>query len=140
MRITLSLLSVLSVSSALAQPAPSPAARIDYPSVAAALKDLESQDGNGTIVTHSDEWTVVNESRASAQWSFTLPGNPAHPAVVRRVIQRDARGAVTVETTSLCEAPQSACNKLLEEFAALNGRITQAVKARSRQGSTPPAQ
>jgi hypothetical protein len=47
---------------------------------------------------------------------------------------------VTVQTASLCEAPQPECTKLLADFASLNERITQAARARGRQSSTPPAQ
>ncbi len=115
------------------------AARIEYPSVAAALKDLEARDENGTVVTHSDGWTIINEPLASSQWSFTPPGHYAYPAVVRRVIKRSSTGAVSVETASLCEASESACSKLLAEFATMNERITQAVKAKGRQPSTAPA-
>lgn len=119
-------------------PAPS---RIPYPSVAAALEGLEANDGKGTIVTHADGWTIINEPMASAQWSFTPSGHHAFPAVVRRVIQREPGGAVKVDTVSLCEAPQIECSKLLSEFSAMNERITQAVQARGRQGpSRPPTQ
>lgn len=120
-------------------PAPAPAAAaLPYPSVAAALKALSSRDGNGTVVTHSDGWTIVNEPLASAQWSFTPSGHAAHPSVVRRIIKRAPGGAVSVDTASLCEAPAAACDALLAEFAAMNERITQSVKARGRQGSTQP--
>ena len=128
----------LALSARAQAPSPEPA-RIDFPSVAAALKDLESRDGNGTVVAHADEgWTIVNEPLASAQWSFVPSGHPAYPAVVRRIIRRSSDGKVSVETASLCEASRDACSALLSEFAALNDRITQAVKARGRQGSTPP--
>lgn len=120
---------------ARAQPAPE-AARIPYPSVAAALKDLESRDGSGTVVTHPDGWTVVNEPPIT-QWSFTPAGHAAHPAVVRRIIRRGAGGKVTVETASLCEAAQDACAGLLAEFARLNERIVQ--QAQARGGPRPLA-
>lgn len=116
---------------------------IAYPDVASALAALSARDGAGTIVTHSDAWTVVNEPGAGAQWSFAPEGHAAHPAVVRRVVKRNAGGDVSVETTSLCEAPAEACARLLQEFEAMNPRITQAIKARGRQGSAqagaPPA-
>jgi hypothetical protein len=151
MRKTLALMAFGALAGALAAPAsaqPQPAAsaptadaaRLPFDSVAAALNDLQARDGNGTIVTHADGWTIVNESLASAQWSFTPDGHYAHPSVVRRVIRRGPNGAVSVETASLCEAPKAECSKLLADFAALNERITQAVKSRGRQGSTPPAQ
>ncbi len=126
----------MAVSASAQTPAPGPA-RIDFPSVSAALTALEARDGNGTIVTHSEGWTIVNEPLASAQWSFTPSGHSAYPAVVRRVIKRPPGGAVSVEIASLCEAPEAACSSLIAEFRAMNERITQAIRAQGRQGSTP---
>lgn len=111
---------------------------IEFASVSAALKALEARDGDGTVVTHSDGWTIINEPPAAAQWSFVPQDHPAYPAVVRRIIRRGPGGAVSVETSSLCEAPQGECTKMLAEFASMNERISQAVKARGRQGSTQP--
>jgi hypothetical protein len=130
---------LLSIASAEPASAPSSSARpIEYGSVAQALAALKRMDGNGTIVTESDGWVIVNEPAAAAQWSFPPSGHDAYPAVVRRVIRRPAGAPVTVETASLCEASADACVKLLREFEALNERITQAVRARGRQGSTQP--
>ena len=118
------------------QAASAPAASaIGFETVAKALAALQARDGNGTIVTHADEWVIVAEPPAKAQWSFTPPSHAAYPAVVRRVIRRGADGSTSVETSSLCEAPEAACMQLLAEFQAMNARITQAVKARGRQGS-----
>jgi len=124
---------------ARAQDAPPTPPPIEYTTVAAALKALEARDGNGTIVVHSEGWTIVHEPMAAMQWSFTPPGHGAHPAVVRRIIRRAPGGAVSVDTKLLCEAAAAECDKLQAEFLAMNDRITQAVKARGRQGSTPPA-
>ncbi len=133
MRFVLLVLAATCAATAHAQPA-AESSRIAYASVAEALKDLESKDGNGTVVTHPDGWTIVNEPPV-AQWSFTPKGHAAYPAVVRRIIRRSADGKVSVETASLCEAPQEACTKLLEDFAALNERIVQS--ARARGGPAP---
>jgi len=119
--------------------APATPPRIAYASVAEALKALEARDGNGTIVVHADGWTIVNEPQATAQWSFTPRDHYAYPAVVRRIVLRDGKD-VSVDIATLCEAPAEACERLKVEFAALNDRVTQAVKARGRQGSTPPLQ
>ncbi|MFO1337337.1 MAG: hypothetical protein U1F53_03740 [Burkholderiaceae bacterium] len=140
MRIALAIVAVSTALPAAAEGPPPPMAKIGYASVALALKDLESRDGNGTVVTHADGWTVINEPLASAQWSFTPPGYYAHPAVVRRTIKRSPDGAVSVDTASLCEAPEAECSKLLAEFAAMNERITQAVKARGRPAPALPPQ
>lgn len=128
------------LAAALLFPLGAVAAPIAQPTVAAALADLKARDGNGTVVTASDGWVVVNEPGASAQWSFTPAGHAAHPAVVRRVIRRPADGgAATVETDLLCEGPTEACSALRQEFESMNDRIVQSLKARGRQGSTPPA-
>jgi hypothetical protein len=111
---------------------------IVHTSVAEALAALKARDGNGTVVTESEGWVIVNEPAAAAQWSFTPTGHAAHPAVVRRIIRRPADGPPTVETETLCEAGAQACTALTHEFEAMNDRITQSVKARGRQGSTPP--
>jgi len=128
----------LAQTAAPAPPAPSPP-RIAYASVAEALKALEARDGNGTIVVHADGWTIVNDPQATAQWSFTPREHYAYPAVVRRVVLRNGKD-VSVDIATLCEAPAEACERLKVEFAAMNDRITQAVKARGRQGSSPPPQ
>jgi hypothetical protein len=111
------------------------AASIAYPTVAAARSALEAMDGNGAIVTHPEGWMIANEPLASAQWSFTPEGHYAYPAVVRRTVKRDAGGAVSVETASLCEAGADACARLLTEFASLNDRVSQSIRAKARQGS-----
>lgn len=107
-------------------------------SVAAALARLEALDGNGAIVTHANGWTTVNEPASSAQWSFTPAGHAAHPAVVRRVIVRQAGGAISVDTQALCEAKAEACGQLVAEFEAMNDRIVQALRSRGRQGAARP--
>jgi len=111
---------------------------IAFGSVAEALSALTRLDGNGTVVTHADGWVIINEPLAAAQWSFTPATHAAHPAVVRRAVHRGADGKVSVETASLCEAAAAACTDLLHEFATLNDRITQSVRARGRQGSSQP--
>ena len=122
----------------MAQATPTRVGELGFTSVATALKDLEARDGNGTIVTHADGWTIINEPLASAQWSFTPNGHYAHPAVVRRTVKRGADGSVSVETASLCEAPEAECSKLLAEFATMNDRIIQSIKSRGRQAPPQP--
>ena len=136
-------IAAMQASTASAQTSAPPGTKIGFASVAEALKALEARDGDGTVVTHADGCTTINDPLASAQWSCTPSSYHAYPAVVRRVIKRSPGGAVSVETTSLCEAPEAECNKLLAEFAALNERITQAARARNRPApsqSPQPAQ
>ena len=135
--IAFALLSLSLSTAAFAQgAAPAPPAAdtptpLGYASVAAALQDLTAQDGNGTVVVHTDGWTIINQPMAAAQWSFTPPGHAAGPALVRRIIHRGPQRGVNVETTTLCEGDAAACAQLKIEFETLNDRISQAVKARS---------
>jgi hypothetical protein len=111
---------------------------IEFHSVAEALKALEARDGVDTVATHAEGWVTVNEPAAAAQWTFTPPGHDAYPAVVRRIIRRGSNGKYTVETTSLCEAAQDKCSQLVTDFESMNGRITEAVGARSRKSGSQP--
>ena len=127
----------VATTSALAQQArPAPKA-ISYPSVAAALADLQARDGKDTVLVQSDGWTIVNEPAAAAQWHFAPTSHAAHPAVLRRVVKRAAGRKPTVETSSLCEAGAEACAKLLADFAAMNERISQAAGARAGPAGAP---
>jgi len=123
---------------AVAQPAPaaSAAAPIGYPTVAAALQDLTAQDGNGTVVVHTDGWTIINQPAAAAQWSFPPADHEAAPALVRRVIHRGPNRAVDVQTSTLCEGDAAACERLKAQFETMNDRITQSIK--SRGAPVPP--
>ena len=144
LRFVVSLAAGAATAAVSAQPAAAPTAQdtaplaIAYASVSQALAALEARDGESTVVTHSDGWVIVNEPAAAAQWSFTPPGYYAYPAVVRHIIRRGPNRSVSVETASLCEANAQSCTRLLKEFESLNERITQATRARSGQGSTPP--
>ena len=122
---------------AQAQPQAPASAAIEYRSVAEALQALEARDGTSAVVTHPDGWVVVNEPAAAAQWSFTPKDYYAYPAVVRRIIRRSPGGDVSVDTSSVCEAEKSACERLLAEFHELDDRIRQSIKSRSRQGNAP---
>ena len=115
----------------LAAAAASAIVPMPYRSVAQALADLQSRDGHSTIVTHADGWTIVNEPAAGEQWSFVPKDHAAYPAAVRRVILRGPSRAVSVDTQSLCEGPAPACEKLLQEFEALNERIVQSARSRA---------
>jgi Flp pilus assembly protein CpaB len=110
---------------------------IEFHSVAEALKALEARDGIDTVATHAEGWVTINEPAAAAQWTFTPPGHDAYPAVVRRIIRRGSNGKYLVETTSLCEAAQDKCSQLVTDFESMNGRISEAVGARSRKSGTP---
>lgn len=114
------------------------AAPFGHATVQDALAALQARDGVDAVVTHQDGWTVVAEPGASTQWSFTPTGHAAHPAVVRRIVQRQPDGRVRVDVQAWCpQAPEAACDALRRQFEQMNERIRQAVGTRGRPA--PPA-
>jgi len=100
---------------------------IGYPSVAAALKDLHSKPE----VQFRDEhgWTIAEDSSQSTFWSFPPVGHPAYPTAVQRVIEQ-GDGGIDLKMNVLCESTQSACDKLVQEFEALNERMRESFKSK----------
>ena len=67
-------------------------------------------------------------------WTFTPPGHPAHPAVVRRTMfEKD--GTWYQKMTALCQSDKSSCDKLMEEFRKLNDQMKEYIQKRQQSGS-----
>jgi hypothetical protein len=95
-----------------------------YENVEAARAGLKAKAG--TTFSEQGGWTIVADAQGSTIWSFTPPGHPAHPAVVKRsIVQRD--GVIAVEMSGLCEASKPACDSLMDEFKKLNEKMAQSV-------------
>jgi len=60
-------------------------------------------------------------------WSFPPMNNPAYPAAVKRMIVQDASG-ISIKMDVLCQASQSACDNLVEDFKALNERVRESMR------------
>jgi hypothetical protein len=121
---------------ALDDSAPKPSA-VGFKTVSDALESLKSTPGVDITTTKPDGWTIANDSRNYAQWSFTPPGHYAYPAVVKRIIKQSADGNVFIQMTALCQAEKSPCDRLIEEFEQLNERIRQSTQRRlQEQGRT----
>ncbi|WP_307505039.1 hypothetical protein [Variovorax sp. W1I1] len=104
---------------------------IGYRSVDEAMRALKDKPGSSVTITKPDSWVIINEpGPLSTQWSFTPAGHYAHPAVVRRALKIADNGAVSIETTALCEAQKVSCDKLIDEFRQLNERARQSVQRR----------
>jgi hypothetical protein len=111
------------ISAAAGQPVDS----IGYPTVAAALEALKAK--KGVAVSDHGGWTVVEDKAAQAYWSFTPPGHPAHPAVVKRTVISENGGA-SMRMTALCQAAKEPCDQLMASFQQLNERMIQALQAK----------
>jgi hypothetical protein len=98
---------------------------IGYPTVEAALKDLHSH----TDVEFREEhgWTTASDKSHNTVWSFPPVGNPAYPSAVKRMAVQDGKG-VNMKMDVLCQASQNACDKLVEDFNALNERVRQSMQ------------
>jgi hypothetical protein len=100
---------------------------IGYPSVAAALEDLHSKPD----VQFRDDrgWTIAEDASHYTFWSFPPAGDPAYPAAVQRVIVQE-EGGINLKMNVLCESTQSACDKLVQDFEALNERMRESFKGK----------
>jgi hypothetical protein len=98
---------------------------IGYPTVEAALADLHSHADLEFREEHG--WTTANDTIHNTMWSFPPINNPAYPAAVKRMIVQDASG-ISIKMDVLCQASQSACDKLVEDFKALTERVRQSMQ------------
>ena len=95
---------------------------IGYASVAEALSDLKANPENSVRV--QEGWTIIDDRKNSAIWSFSPEGHPAYPAAVKRtILERD--GHIYVDMKALCQAKKEPCDELIEQFKALNEQIRQ---------------
>jgi hypothetical protein len=78
--------------------------------------------------TKPDGWLIANQKSPFTIWSFTPPGHYAYPAVVKRELKQNDSGGVFIETSALCEADIRSCDRLFEEFHAMNSQIRQRVR------------
>ena len=103
---------------------------IGYESVATALNELK-QDPESKVTTQ-DGWTIIQSSGSGsmALWSFAPQYHPAYPAAVKRVVIEE-KGGVYIHMTALCEATKIECDKLIEQFKALNDQLRQRMGAPS---------
>jgi hypothetical protein len=111
--------------------------KIGFARVAEARAALIQRPG-AKVTSTADGWLVVVEAKPPVVWSFTPPGAPAYPAVVRRAaVQKEGKPAI--ETNAICEAPQPACQRLMIEFAEMNRLATQAAAPKPAAPAVKPA-
>ncbi|MDB5959390.1 MAG: heat shock protein DnaJ-like protein [Massilia sp.] len=103
------------------------AGSVGYPTVAAALEALKAK--KDVTISIQGGWTIVDDAPAHTIWSFSPLGHPAHPAVVKRTIVENG-GMVGMDMTALCQADKVSCDNLMEEFKALNARMSEAMAVR----------
>jgi hypothetical protein len=100
---------------------------IGYSSVAAALKDLHSKPDVQFSVQNG--WTIAEDRSHFTLWSFPPEGDPAYPSAVKRTAVQTGTG-VNMDMKVLCQSTQSACDKLVADFNALNERMRDSFKSK----------
>ncbi|QNE05831.1 hypothetical protein [Croceicoccus marinus] len=91
---------------------------IEYDSVASAAQALAAKDG--IEWREENGWAIAVDEAEFAIWSFSPPGYPAYPAVVKRHVRERGQGS-TIEMNVLCEASKEDCDALVRTFADMNG-------------------
>jgi hypothetical protein len=107
---------------------PKTSSGIGYPSVATALADLHSKPE--VIFREEGGWIIAEDRSHYTLWSFATEGDPAYPSAVKRTAVQEAGGSVTMNMNILCEAAQSACDKLAEDFNAVNERARDSLQSK----------
>ncbi|ARN21814.1 energy transducer TonB [Piscinibacter gummiphilus] len=93
---------------------------IPYKRVSEAFKALKNLDG-ATMSGDEAQGYSFRQADGRTQWFFTSFKHAAHPAVVRRISPVNGQGRS--EMAILCEKRSTACEKLLELFAGMDGPI-----------------
>jgi len=98
------------------------------PATTASEKLRQFQSARSTEVFRDASYVAYRDA-AGITWTFTQPGNPAHPAVVcRRIVGPE--GKLQLETNASCDASRQACDAMMAEFAKLNAAMLEAMKSR----------
>ncbi|WP_051293448.1 DUF4019 domain-containing protein [Pseudoduganella violaceinigra] len=107
---------------------------IGYPSAAAALEALKAR--GDVTVSMENGWTTADDKANRTLWSFTEPGNPAHPAAVRRTVVME-NGQASIRMHALCQAQKADCDSMLEEFRRMNAALQQSLAPAGPASAAP---
>jgi len=108
---------------------------VGYPTVAAALETFKAR--SDVKIYNQDGWTIVDEFATNVRWSFTPPNHPAYPAVVIRTLVKTDSG-ISLDMRLMCEASQSACDKLRADFDDINKKMRQSMERQGENVSSLP--
>jgi hypothetical protein len=95
---------------------------IGYSTVEAALAALHAKPG----VTFREEkgWTVAEDSKNFAIWSFPPKSHPAYPSAVKRWFVTGPEGT-SLQMSVHCQASKDVCDDLVRTFQQLNEQMSQ---------------
>lgn len=125
LRIPAAIVAALALAALAAPPArsaDSPCARANGDPVAL-LAELTEKDKLPEVFRDA-AYVALQDKSTWAMWTFTLPGQRAHPAVVcRRPVQEG--DVITLDMVVNCKGEANACVLLSQEFKALNAIMAQ---------------
>jgi hypothetical protein len=85
------------------------------------LVSIKRLPGASVAQSQSPDFDVINVAPGQL-WNFTKASHPAHPSVAcRRIIQVD--DSFQIETRIECQASKTQCDKLRNDYAALDKRM-----------------
>jgi hypothetical protein len=94
------------------------------------LQVLESLKSNPAAVFRiQNGWTIVNvdNEQEKSIYSFTPESHPAYPSIVKReIVEKD--GSIHINMTAKCGATKDICDKLVQQFIALNDKVKQSMQ------------
>lgn len=126
---------------AATEPKPAPLdCKLGFEGIMDLVKRLPSAE-----VTETEEWDMVKVDSAStsendwwiAQHVFTKPQHYAYPTVTRRMIWKDASGAVLSERSACGYGPKPQFEKVMREFEDLDRAMNEAIEKEHRQKTNP---
>ena len=108
-----------------------PVGSFGYDSVAEALLAVRA-DPNAQVQKRQGWMLATQEKEGQTTfWAFTPPSHPAHPAVVKRTPVRKNQGWY-IEMAVLCGPSKLHCDRLVDEFHALNEKMRQDLEGQTR--------
>lgn len=108
---------------------------IGYSSVEAAMAALQAN--KSVEFSRQSGWTIAYDKENKSTWAFAPFGNPAYPAVVKRMpVEKD--GKLYLSTAALCGAKKQVCDSMMAEFVALDKKVKQDIE-RKRFAEFEPA-
>ena len=120
------------VAALMAAPSLAHADGVGYPSAQAAWDAVSVKPG--VQVQVMKDWRVLVDDESKISWTFTNPGTPAYPSVVKRIVS-EKNGAVYVEMKILCHSIKSECDHLRDQFVEMDENLKQSIAA-GRQGES----
>ncbi len=107
------------VATSSAKPTPcARAANADPVALQSALRDGDKL----AEVFRDNNYVALQDKTTWAMWTFTVDGNPAHPAVICRIPVRQG-DAIALDMVISCRSAPSTCARMEQEFKALNATM-----------------